>query len=796
MVDIFVSIASYKDDLLIDTINNLFENAKNPDKIRIVVFNQTDYHQYDHHLYDFGNRKVEIISIDYKNTKGVCWVRHKIQTFIENEKYYVQIDAHMRFTKHWDDILIKYLKLCNSKKPIISYYPPSFNVQTLECNNEIIKNEIRGLNLYACSAIGMGLDKNACNLDNGDNLPIPATTIAAGFIFTYTEYVKEVPYDPNIFWNYEESDQTYRSFTNGWSIFGMPECVIWHKYNTSGVMKHYVELPESMHRENRSNEYAEKKYFNTDFKTEYPLGNVRTLNEFEILNNINFKEKKKENIQNKELLIVVPYRNRENHLKDFLEKTPKFFNDRNIDYEILITELDNVGDWNAGLSCNSLINFIKKTKYKYLYIHHVDVYPISGDWLYPKDDELYYNLGDYGSCLTTMDNFLKVGGYRNTFWGWGAEDNDLYEKCVKNNIKIINIKENKDINLVFFEEHQNHERKFVAVNYSSNILTLKTKYDRNMNSVFDTNHYGVTHSLIKLNEKIYKQNIMPLVSSPNTLKNKNAILTYIKNIDEKNVYVFLKSVALFSPYNYDIYIIDASDIKNEYIKNEVIAFGANIIYRDEIITNNICVDRLYAYKDFINIYEYENYIFTDFSDVFFQGNPFEIIEKIDNEYLNVISEGISIKNQLWNYNFLLTIFGENEINEIIENEVINGGVIFGNKYQLMDYVDIVISEYEKLNNNVNYFFGVDQPILNYVIYKTKQLKVNIIREDIPLCINLHSFFMDSDKNVYKDIKIVNDKLVYNSNNELFKIVHQYNRNFKLDKQIKDHFNSNMFTTTW
>ena len=61
----------------------------------------------------------------------------------------------------------------------------------------------------------------------------------------------------------------------------------------------------------------------------------------------------------KDLLIVVPYRNREEHLKEFLENAPKYFDKQNIEYDILICELDQTGDWNAGLCVNSTINFIK-----------------------------------------------------------------------------------------------------------------------------------------------------------------------------------------------------------------------------------------------------------------------------------------------------------------------------------------------------------------------------------------------------------------------------------------------------
>lgn len=41
--EIFVSITSYRDSELINTINDLYENAKDPKNIRVVVYDQIDF---------------------------------------------------------------------------------------------------------------------------------------------------------------------------------------------------------------------------------------------------------------------------------------------------------------------------------------------------------------------------------------------------------------------------------------------------------------------------------------------------------------------------------------------------------------------------------------------------------------------------------------------------------------------------------------------------------------------------------------------------------------------------------
>jgi hypothetical protein len=789
--EIFVSIASYKDSELINTLNSLYENAKNPSEIRCVVFNQTDFTQFDHHNLFFGDRRVEVYSVDYRHTKGVSWVRHKIQTYIENEKYYLQIDSHMKFAKDWDEKFKIYLNECNSLKPVLTFYPSPYNLENDEKPYNIIKNEIRGLNRMACSSFGVGMNKGLCDLQNGDNKPILGTTIAAGFLFSPIEYVKEVPYDPNLFWNYEESDQTYRGFTHGWDFFGTPECLIWHKYNTTGVMPHYAENSDSMHRENNSNTYAEKKLFGDDYNGQYKLGSERSLSEFEILNNISFKNKIFEKPKDKDILIVVPYRDREKHLETFLEKTPKYFNERNISYDILIAELDNIGDWNAGLTCNSLINFKKKSNYKYLYIHHVDVYPIDGEWSYPENNEIYYNMGDYGSCLMKMDDFLKVGGYRNGFWGWGAEDNDLNAKFSKIHYKLTDVTKLEKYDVKFDATYQNHERKFVAVNYSNSYKLLQVPHNRNIDSIFDFNKFGKTHSLEKIGESIYRQHITPLKISPKNHKNKNVILAYIKNLNKNSIYPFIKSVSYFSSYNYDMVVYDASTEENKEVVDQIEAFGLRVIKRESTF-NNLFIDRLVAYKEFGLSNDYEKILCMDFSDIYIQNNPFEILNKLPQDKIVLSSEGVIIGDQEWNRNVIGNVYGESMKNFLSSYEVLNCGVMYGSPQKISEFADIVIKEFEGMDEFKRGIYGVDQALILKLIYHDQKIKVHTVRDELPLAAHLHVHFNDIDKCRFKGIQIVGNKIVRNKDNDLYSVVHQYNRSVSMYNEILNHYSKFYF----
>ena len=213
----------------------------------------------------------------------------------------------------------------------------------------------------------------------------------------------------------------------------------------------------------------------------------------------------------KDLLILVPYRNREKHLEVFFELTPKFFDERGITYDILIAELDNGGDWNCGLCCNSVIEFGNKEKYKYLYRHDVDVYPYQGEWVFPKDDEVFVGMGDWGSFVTRFENFVNIGGYGNHFWGWGYEDTYLYKKVSEYGLKLV---DRFNESIIYDRRFCHHKRIINKINQKHNTKKLEEQIVRDIGGLSEIKDVCKIHSLVKLSENVYKHNIRPFIKSP------------------------------------------------------------------------------------------------------------------------------------------------------------------------------------------------------------------------------------------------------------------------------------------
>jgi hypothetical protein len=145
--------------------------------------------------------------------------------------------------------------------------------------------------------------------------------------------------------------------------------------------------------------------------------------------------------------VIVPYRNRYEHLQEFKKSIVEYLESKNIDFKIIIVEQDNAKLFNRGMLCN--IGFIEAQKENcdYIVIHDVDMIPVDVDYSYSNvpvhlaTDKIPFESYFGGMTLFPTDVFEKINGFSNLYWGWGFEDDDLRYRCVRKNIpfaKIIN----------------------------------------------------------------------------------------------------------------------------------------------------------------------------------------------------------------------------------------------------------------------------------------------------------------------------------------------------------------------
>jgi hypothetical protein len=138
--------------------------------------------------------------------------------------------------------------------------------------------------------------------------------------------------------------------------------------------------------------------------------------------------------------VIVPYRNRYEHLNEFNPTIVSYLESNNIDFEIIIVEQDNAKLFNRGMLLNIGFKEAKNMGCDYVVFHDVDMLPIDIDYSYSDTpihlatDNIPFESYFGGITLFPTELFEKINGFSNLYWGWGFEDDDLRYRCIKNNI--------------------------------------------------------------------------------------------------------------------------------------------------------------------------------------------------------------------------------------------------------------------------------------------------------------------------------------------------------------------------
>jgi hypothetical protein len=202
--------------------------------------------------------------------------------------------------------------------------------------------------------------------------------------------------------------------------------------------------------------------------------------------------------------IIVPYRNRYEHLLKFNESIVKYLESKNIDFKIIIVEQDNAKLFNRGMLCN--IGFIEAQKENcdYIVIHDVDMIPVEVDYSYSNvpvhlaTDNIPFESYFGGMTLFPSNIFEKINGFSNLYWGWGFEDDDLRYRCIKNDIPFKNIIGDTFVNepLPIFNGVDAYAEIPNTINYNRN---FKIELDINLDKViYDVNKQFDTFPILTI----------------------------------------------------------------------------------------------------------------------------------------------------------------------------------------------------------------------------------------------------------------------------------------------------------
>ncbi|XP_048769492.1 beta-1,4-N-acetylgalactosaminyltransferase bre-4-like [Ostrea edulis] len=149
--------------------------------------------------------------------------------------------------------------------------------------------------------------------------------------------------------------------------------------------------------------------------------------------------------------LIIPFRDRDIHLKIFLNNIHALLMRQQLDYGIFVIDLEETIPFNRALLLN--VGFLEANKvhdYQCYVFHDVDLIPENDHNMYscpeqPRHmsvavDKMNYRLPYVtifgGVSAMTREQMLTVNGYSNRFFGWGGEDDDMYNRIKFHNMTI------------------------------------------------------------------------------------------------------------------------------------------------------------------------------------------------------------------------------------------------------------------------------------------------------------------------------------------------------------------------
>ena len=317
--NIFVSIASYRDDVILKTINDLFNKSKYPSHIFLGICQQNNVNIDKDCIYDNDNKyinNIRVIRIPYYDAKGPVYARYLCSSLldIKNETYFLQIDSHTIFIKNWDEILINMLEeiksLGLSNKPVISYYPK--DIINIEIEDKLNKTLIPVIDHLDFNKKKRVFSLGQAIYTNTNNSYIKTPYLTAGMFFCYSSFINEIPYDPTLDYLFtgEEILNSIKFFTFGYDIFVPKMNVIYHEYERNDKPKYWNEQ-QIIFDDRKALQKVRYYLFNYDYNNKnpyysnYKLGSIRTIDEFYKITNININDYKKNNLLINGLIIIL-----------------------------------------------------------------------------------------------------------------------------------------------------------------------------------------------------------------------------------------------------------------------------------------------------------------------------------------------------------------------------------------------------------------------------------------------------------------------------------------------------------
>lgn len=270
--------------------------------------------------------------------------------------------------------------------------------------------------------------------------------------------------------------------------------------------------------------------------------NRKVLDILTLSDNLKYDKNKKVSIA-----ILIPHRKRIEHLKKFISWTDKLEKSPNHIYDIYLIDQNNFDRFNRGLLINIGFYIAKKNnKYDRYILHDVDSYPSQElfDLYFSELDKnihfaspyLGYKYNFYtfygGVSGFKGNDFEKINGFPLNFFGWGGEDDSLFDRSVVNDLKVFRPSKGSYV----LEDHPSPVEAELNKQKKDNILYDLKNWKKN--GLHQLEDLYINYKQYEINSFIENY----YINDPNSVNNAEFLYNYKPNKSNKNnknnIYVF------------------------------------------------------------------------------------------------------------------------------------------------------------------------------------------------------------------------------------------------------------------
>ncbi|XP_078461591.1 beta-1,4-galactosyltransferase 2-like [Lampetra fluviatilis] len=159
----------------------------------------------------------------------------------------------------------------------------------------------------------------------------------------------------------------------------------------------------------------------------------------------------KDCLSSQKVAIIIPFRHRDEHLKHWLYYLHPVLQRQRVEYGVYVLNQFGEGVFNRAKLMNiGYVEALKDAPYDCFIFSDVDLVPMDDRNLYRCYDNprhfsvamdkfsfrLPYNSYFGGVSGLSKAQYLKINGFPNEYWGWGGEDDDIYNRVVVQGMRL------------------------------------------------------------------------------------------------------------------------------------------------------------------------------------------------------------------------------------------------------------------------------------------------------------------------------------------------------------------------